>query len=400
MTEMTPATLEELQEMIAAALADNTPLEVIGRGTKCCIGGPVAASTQLSTRALKGIDQYEPEELVLSAGAGTPLAEIEATLGESGQMLAFEPPHLTKLMGVSGQPTLGGALAVAIAGPRRFVAGGMRDFLLGFNAVNGRGEIFKSGGRVVKNVTGFDLSKLMCGSFGTLAVMSRVTLKVLPKPEVSPTLVIRGLTEGEGLQVLRDAWSSPYSPSGLAFVPADVGIQSMAGEDASMTLIRFEGLQNSVVERASLLGQTLGGVGALEVLEDELSRALWRDVQEVSCFVEPADTPVWQIGVPPTQAAALASALRAAIGGRILFDWAGANLWYQVATTEAQAQQIQGIAGEHKAKATLVRGDEALRRSPWWHPIHDPAVTGLQERIRESFDPRRILNPGRRGGEV
>jgi len=244
-----PETEAQLVEAVAGALAQSTPLDLVGAGSKRGFGRPTNAARTVSLRRLAGIRLYEPEELVMSAGAGTPVAEIEATLAANGQMLAFEPPDLGMFYGgAKGAGTIGGAFACNLAGPRRVKAGAARDHILGVRAVSGRGESFKSGGRVVKNVTGYDLGKLLAGSFGTLAAMAEITFKVLPAPEVTRTVVLQGLDDAAAIKAMERALGSPNEVSGAAHVPA-----------WRTTLLRLEGIAASVAARAAALKELLGG---------------------------------------------------------------------------------------------------------------------------------------------
>ncbi|HEX9699490.1 MAG TPA: FAD-binding protein, partial [Acidobacteriota bacterium] len=217
----------QLAELVAWAAAEEAPLEIVGRGSKQGFGRPVQAAHGLDLSALAGITLYEPEELVLAAHAGTPLAEIEAALAAQNQHLAFEPPDLGPLLGHEADDgSIGGVLACNLSGPRRLKSGAARDHFLGVAAVSGRGEVFKSGGRVVKNVTGYDLCKLLAGSHGTLAVMTDVTVKVMPRPEKTRTVMVFGQDDRQALVVMTQALNSPHEVSGAAHLPAAVAAGS------------------------------------------------------------------------------------------------------------------------------------------------------------------------------
>src|SRR5438067_12066482 len=221
MSRFTPADLNELRDAVAEALAAEEPLEVVAGGSKRGLGRPLQTPHSLDLSRLAGIRDYAPSELVLTAGAATPLAEIERVLAENGQVLAFEPPGWCGLLGVDeASPTLGGVLACNLSGPRRIKAGAARDHFLGFRAVSGRAEIFKAGGKVVKNVTGYDLPKLMAGSYGTLAVLEEVTIKVLPRPETVATILFAGLIPAAAVRLMGAALGSPHEVSGAAYLPA------------------------------------------------------------------------------------------------------------------------------------------------------------------------------------
>lgn len=371
MTDFSPASVEDIAQIVATAAADREPLEILGKGTKRGIGRPVEAVHSVSTKKLSGISLYEPEELVLSARAGTPLSEIEALLSEHNQQLAFEPPHW-------GEQTIGGVIAAGLSGPRRIQAGAVRDHLLGFSAVNGRGEIFKAGGRVVKNVTGYDLSKLMAGSFGTLAVLSEVTLKVLPRTEAESTLIARGQTAQTGARLLCRALGLPFEITGAAWVPS-------FGGDA-VTALRLEGFADSVADRAASLCRTLD----MEVGGAEFD-TFWTDVRDVSLL--DAQAALWRVSVPPSAGAEVLGSIPGAEG---FLDWGGGLVWLSVPDDgNCGSDRLRPSVSEIGGHATLVRArPEARKAISAFHP-QSAAMAALTARVKDSFDPLRILNPGR-----
>src|SRR5437588_5000514 len=259
MTRFTPADIDELRDAVADALAAAEPIEIVGGGSKRGIGRPLQTAHTLDLSRLSGIREYTPSELVLTAGAATPLAEIERALDEAGQMLAFEPPDWRGLLNGHGEPTLGGVLACNLSGPRRIKAGAARDHFLGFRAVSGRGEIFKAGGKVVKNVTGYDLCKLMAGSFGTLAALEEVTVKVLPRPETLSTVMLWGLDASAAVRILSRALASPHEVSGAVYVPvpSTAGLMAVSGSTA-VAALRVEGPNPAVIFRRERLLAELG----------------------------------------------------------------------------------------------------------------------------------------------
>ncbi len=393
MTVDTPHTPQEVAELIAAALAADEPLEIIGRGGRRALGRPVVADRVLDVSSLSGISLYEPEELVLTAAAGTPLAEIEAALAEKGQMPAFEPPDFSRLLGGAGQGTgtLGGMFAAGLSGPRRIRAGAVRDHVLGFAGVTGRAEIFKSGGRVMKNVTGFDLSKLMCGSWGTLAVLTELTFKVLPAPETVATLIFHGLDARRAVRLMTLAMRAPAEVSGAAHLPGGVG-----GEE-DRTCIRVEGFAPSVAARMEMLKGLLAEFGTPEVVEETGSRALWKEVRDVVPLVDDREAFVWRICCPPAQGGEVAEALREMIPeSRLFLDWAGGLIWLAVPpSAHAAAELVRGAISGCGGHAMLFRAPEDVRRRlPVFHPQPEP-LAEVTARIRAAFDPRDILNPGR-----
>jgi glycolate oxidase FAD binding subunit len=384
-----PRTAAEL----ATAVADSSgPLEIIGAGSKRGLGRPVNSGGLLDLSRLSGIILYEPEELVLTAGAGTPLAEIEQALAGRKQMLAFEPPDLGPLYGrPAGQGTLGGMLACNLAGPRRPKAGAARDHFLGALAVNGQGEIFKTGGRVVKNVTGYDLCKLLAGSFGTLAALAEVTMKVLPAPEHERTLAIGGLDDAKAVSLMARALGSAAEVSAAAHLPAGIA-PSLAG-DAAATLLRLEGTAISITERLALLRRELGETGT--ELEGAASREAWQSLRDLQPFHGTEDA-LWRLSVPPAEGASAmraiaASGLRPA---RHFYDWGGGQIWLALpATGDAGAARIRGAVA--RGHATLMRAPLALRAAVDVFQPQEAALATLARRVKESFDPAGRLNPGR-----
>src|SRR5947209_3199815 len=312
-----PASEAEAAENIAAARAAKRPLGIEGGGTRAGLGRAAQAEARLSTTALTGIRLSAPAELVSAAKAGTPLAEIEATLAARGQMLPFEPMDHRVLLGTQGDPTIGGISACNISGPRRIQTGACRDHLIGVRLVNGRGEIVKSGGRVMKNVTGLDLVKLNCGAHGTLGLLSEVTYKVLPKPEVAGTLALFGLDDARAMEAMSHALGSPYEVSAAAHLP--VGI----GSGKARTLLRIENFAHSVDYRLRELQKLLAPFGeGLRIIEAE-AEALWRDIRDCRFWAEPRDRAVWRISTAPMRAAALVARLARELDLRCYYDWGG-----------------------------------------------------------------------------
>lgn len=385
-----PQTAEELAKAVAWAAGNETPVEVLGTGTKRGIGRTMQTAATLDLTALAGISLYEPDELVMTAGAGTRLAEVEAALAAEGQQFAFEPPDLSRLLGTEHSGTLGGMVAANFAGPRRIKAGAVRDHLLGFTAVSGRGEAFKSGSRVMKNVTGYDLSKLMAGSWGTLAVLAQATFKVLPAPETEATVMVAGLSDEAAARAMSAAMQSAADVSGAAHLPADVS------PDGPMTLLRVEGVGPSVDFRADRLGDILSAFGRPERLDEAASRALWVAVRDVHYLADGKDRLVWRVSVPPMEGPRVLGTLRRTCHARGFYDWAGGLAWLDVpATEDASAAAIRAAIPPATGHATLIRAPEPLRASLEVFQPQPPALAALTRRLKEAFDPLRILNPGR-----
>jgi glycolate oxidase FAD binding subunit len=392
-----PQDSRELAQLVSWAVAEGQALEVMANGTKRGLGRPVEAAHVLDTTGFAGVRSYEPEELVLTAGPATPLAEIERLLAQSQQMLAFEPGDWGPLMGAAPeQQTLGGVLLCNLAGPRRPKQGAARDHLLGFHAVSGRGEQFKSGGRVVKNVTGYDLSKLMAGSYGTLAVLTEVSVKVLPAPEETGTLVLSGLDDVRAVAAMTRALNSPHETGGAAHLPAATAGSVLSGADRATTLIRVEGPPPSVEARATALRGELQEFGAAELLRGGIARQPWRALTDIAPCAGDAERVVWRVSVAPQAGPGVAAAVTRALDARYFYDWGGGLLWLAVAdASDGGGAVIRAAIKETGGHATLIRAPEALRREiPIFEP-QPPALRALGLRIKDSFDPKRILNPGR-----
>ena len=401
-TLLKPETVDHVRDAVAWAAAEETPLELVGSGSKRSMGRPGNAAHTLDMSAFSGISLYEAEELVLSAGAGTPIAGIYAALQEQQQELAFEPPDYGPLLGLpEGAGTLGGVLAANLAGPRRIKAGAARDHFLGFTAVSGRGELFKSGGRVVKNVTGYDLCKVMAGSWGTLGAMMQVTVKVLPAAEKLRTVLVFGCDAVQGVAALTQALQTPYEVSAAAWVPQTVAAHSNVGyvreSGASVAAIRIEGPGPSVEYRCATLRDQLAPFGATEELHGHNSAAFWREIRDVRPFAEPGDTRVvWKLSVPPQSGAKLATALAAVVDGEFYVDWGGGLIWLAVPQAGTGGNEaVRAAVVESGGHATLIRAPAELRSAvPVFQP-QDPGLARLSQRLKEGFDPRGILNPGR-----
>ncbi len=383
-----PRDANELRQAVEWALSEGTTLDVRGQGSKTMLGKPMACAQVLDLSGLSGVVDYAPEELVVTLRAGTPMRDVEALLAQRNQMLAFEPPDLGPLLGrEAGQGTLVGAVMGNLAGPRRLSAGAARDHLLGFSGVNGRGEIFKSGGRVMKNVTGYDLSKLLAGSWGTLAVLDQVSVKVLPAPDQTRTLLLLGLGDQAAVTAMCAALGSPHDISGAAHLPG-------------RTALRIEGVAPSVEARLRALRDLLAGSGAkMEELGTLESRVFWREVRDVTPLKAAPDAMVWKISCPPTEGPTIVARIKAQRpSAEAFYDWSGGLVWLALpASADADHAIVRGAIGATGGHATLIRAPEAVRAVV---PVFQPqpaALAALASRVRESFDPRRLFNPGRMG---
>jgi len=417
-----PASVAEVVDAVAQAVADETPLEIVGQGSKRGLGRPLQAAQQLDLSGLAGITLYEPNELVLTCGAGTSLAAIEAALKENNQQLAFEPADLSPLYGgAPGAGTIGGALSCNLSGPRRLKAGAARDHFLGFRAVSGRGEAFQAGGRVVKNVTGYDLCKLMAGAHGTLAALTEVTIKVLPAPEKSRTVLIYGLDDGSAIVALSLALNSPHEVSGAAHLPAPIAARSTVdlggGSGRSATAVRVEGPGPSVEHRCTALRRELQDFGPTEELHSMRSTLLWREIRDAASLLPDPARLIWRLSVPPASGAQVASEIEMACrsGDRVpglnpgiapavveyYFDWGGGLIWLALhPSDDASAAILRAAVARHGGHATLLRAPAATRLAvPVFEPQPEP-LAALARRVKAAFDPRRILNPGRMAADL
>jgi len=389
-----PTNEDQVVEAVQWALGTKTPMELVGTGSKQAVGNRMETGCGLDLSDLTGISLYEPEELVLAAGAGSLLTDIEKALDEKGQAFAFEPPDLSHLLGSNSRGTLGGMVASGFAGPRRVQAGGVRDHLLGVRAVSGRAEIFKTGGRVVKNVTGYDLPKILSGSWGTLAAMTQLTFKVLPRPETEATLALISIDNETAIKAMSAGLCAPLEVSGAAHVPG------------ARTLLRLEGIAPSVAARMESLKTLLGNFGEIDVLGHDVSQDVWRNIRDVRLIGSEADTEaknaIWRLSVPPAQGAKVLARIEQKISVNSFMDWGGGLIWLEVLDQDrACAAEIRGAIGVEGGHATLIRASEKSRAGSAVFQPQSAALTMLAGRLKGAFDPKAILNPGRMqsGGE-
>jgi glycolate oxidase FAD binding subunit len=397
-----PGDVKEVEQAIAWALAGGKTLDVAGRGTKRAIGRAAQWDATLDLSGLSGVTLYEPEELVLSAKAGTPLAEIKALVANSKQELAFEPMDYAPILGEApGSGTIGGVIAANLSGPRRIKVGAARDHFLGVHAVSGRGESFKSGGRVVKNVTGYDLCKLLAGSWGTLAAMTEITVKVLPRAETEATVLVLNLDDGGARKTMAAATGSYGDVSAAAHLPAVVAarIAALAGAGGAVTAFRLEGVAPSVAQRKTVLEELLAPFGTLGSLDEAVSRVLWRAVRDVTPFA--ADGPaaardLWRISTAPARGPDVGRRLAEQADAEILYDWAGGLVWAALPpTSDANAPLVRAAVAEAGGHATLIRAPAAVRAVVEVFAPEAPPLAAVTRRVRDSFDPNGVLNPGR-----
>ena len=392
-----PRDANDVAEAIASAAAGGRRLELIGRGSKRELGRAAQADATLDLSVISGITLYEPEELVLSARAATPIAEIEQALEEKKQELAFEPMDYGPLLNKApGTGTIGGAISAGLSGPRRIKAGAARDFMLGVSAVSGRGEIFKAGGRVVKNVTGYDLPRLLAGSWGTLAALTDVTLKVLPRAEDCATVLVFGLSDVRANEAMSAAMGSSCEVSAAAHLPrvsAD-RVPELNAPGKAVTALRLEGISQSVAYRKGKLEELLRPFGDLGSLDAVESRALWKNIRDVTPFAGRSGRAVWKISTTPSFAPVIAAGIHAASGADYFYDWAGGLLWLEMPGDKPEEDAVRaGLAG--RGHATLIRASAAARASADVFEPLDPVRAAISQRLKASFDPKGVLNPGR-----
>ncbi len=377
---------------VRAAYASGTPVEVCGNGSKSGMLRPVQAGARIDTQALTGITLYSPQELVIGAGAGTPMAEIAAAVADKGQQITSEPPDFSALFGTTAPQTLGGVVATNLSGPRRVAWGATRDHVMGVRAVNGRGELVRSGGRVLKNVTGLDICKLLSGSHGTLAVLTEIVLKVLPRPERRGTVVFAGLDPVRGVAALSAALGSPYAVCGAAYLPAEAA--ASLGFKHSVALARIEDFAVSVDYRTAKLRDELAEFGAAEVLDDAASVAAWAAIRDAAPL-HGHEGAIWRISVRPSAGPGVAQALSAAFGARWFMDWGGGLLWIAGPATQQAHAAVMAAANQAGGTWLLFRAPDSLRAAVPVIPEEPAALARITASVKAAFDPKGILNPGR-----
>lgn len=402
MAILKPADAKEAAEIVGWAAAEKQTLEIIAGGTKRALGRATKTDRVLDVSGLAGIVDYDPPELILTARPGTPLALIEQELDARRQMLSFEPPDWRGLLSTEGEPTLGGTIACNLSGPRRVRAGSARDYFLGFSAVNGFGEMWKAGGKVVKNVTGYDICKLQAGAYGTLSVLTELTLKVMPKPETACTILFNGYADEVAIPALANALNSPLEVSAAAHLPAPAArrsrVSAVAAGLGAVTALRLEGPRPSVEARANAIEVLLGHGGRLDEAQ---TQTFWKEIGSVHALLAAAAPRiVWRLNPTPSAAPELVKAIAGKHGSaEAYFDWGGGLVWLaldaQEAGADAGAAVVRAAAKQAGGYATLIAAPEAIRASV---PVFEPqegALAGLAARVKRGFDPEGVLNPGR-----
>jgi len=390
MTRHAPAEESELAAIVTEAAAARTPLAVEGGGTRRGLGRPLQTGATVTTAGMAGVTLYEPAELVISARAGTALSTVETLLAQNRQRLAFEPIDHRPLLSSSGTPTIGAVAAANLSGPRRIQAGAARDSLIGVRAVTGRGEVIKNGGRVMKNVTGYDLVKFMAGSWGTLGILTEVSFKVSPIPETEATIVVSGLDDATAVRALSAALASPWGVTGAAHLPP-------FEHEAARTLVRLDGFAASVKERSDKLVAALAGFGRAETVPQEASAAVWTAIRDLAVLGASRRAVVWRISVKPSEGPRIVEELRRTLPCRVIYDWGGGLVWLAATDTgdAAGAMVVREATVRFGGHAMLVRAPDHVRLAVDVFEPQPPAVMELQRRVKATFDPEGILNPGR-----
>ncbi|OWV87634.1 hypothetical protein ATY78_03805 [Rhizobium sp. R635] len=388
---LSPASEDEACELVRARSASRSPVRIIGANTRSAIDptdGDLLATTELT-----GIVDYDPSEMVMTARAGTALADIEAAVSEKGQFLAFEPIDLGPVLGTAGRSTIGGVMATNSSGPARFVNGAARDHLLGLRFINGAGEIIRAGGRVMKNVTGLDLPKLLAGSRGELGLITEVTFKVLPRPQTSSTLVLSCDDDAHAAKAMAAALRLPLSVSGAAFVPDDLAGRVMIGNlpEEGAVLLRMEGLTASVKERAEKMRIAMAPFGPVAIADHEASITMWNTIRHAIPFSVDRKSFVWRISLPAMSAHRFVAAIRREVKANVFYDWQGSLVWMETSEgLDAQLVRTE-IAKAGGGHAVLVRARSRLD-SRSFDPPSLPLLA-LSQRIKAALDPQTIFNP-------
>lgn len=397
---------KDVEQAVRDAIGAEQPLEIIGHGTKRAIGQPMSTNAVLDVSALNSVVLYEPNELVLTVQAGAPMADVLSLIDSKNQQFAFEPMDTSLVLGTPrGAGTIGGTVSAGLAGPRRIKAGGARDHLLGFQGVSGFGDSFKAGGRVVKNVTGYDLCKLLAGSWGTLSVMTEMTLKVMPKAESERTLVLRGLDEVAAGRAMTAALGSAFDVSAAAHLPASAhcgavdAFGNIGLSQKGATLIRLEGIGASVLDRAKSLSGKLSSFGEVSMIGDAQSSDVWAAIRDAALFAQAGPLgswPVWRIVCPPAAGGVFGQALARETGGEIFYDWGGGLIWAALPPAmDAHASMLRERLKNIGGHATLIRATDQVRSSVDVFQPQQAGVAALGRRVKSSFDPKNILNRGR-----
>jgi glycolate oxidase FAD binding subunit len=400
-----PATDRELENLLADASESRTPVEVMGAGSKRAIGRPSQAALSLTTSSLAGISLFEPAELVISARAGTPLSRVESELAAHGQMLAFEPIDLGPVLGIEpGHTTMGAVLATNLSGSRRVASGAVRDHALGLQAVSGAGQSFKAGGRVMKNVTGVDMTRGLSGSWGTLAVLTEVTFRVMPIPEETGTLFLLGLPDSIAVEALCAAMGTPFEVSGAIHLQEALAARlwhaGMRTAQGAVTALRLENFSRSVSYRKHRLKDTLKPFGEIHELDHASSLAFWDELRQLS-VLQRSNAPLWRISTAPRSGPKVVAAIGRYMPCSVLYDWSGGLIWMEaLEVADAGAADVRRVVATHGGHATLIRAAPSVRAAVEVFQPLEHGLAHISRGIKSVLDPAGILNPGRMYADV
>lgn len=391
----------ELAEFVRSAHAGSHRLEVCGFRSKREAGRPLRPSAVVSTAKLSGITQYDPQELVISAKAGTPLHEVEAALSKRNQELAFEPADLSRIYGKDAlAASVGSIAAMNVSGPRRILRGAARDHLLGIRAVNGEGVAIKSGGRTLKSAAGVDLVRGICGSWGTLAVFTELTFKVLPKAPEGRTIVFLGLADEAAVGVMSAAMGTPHEVSGTIHLQGQLverlSDPEIAPSKTSVTALRLEGVSESLAYRAEKLRRQLAPFGETYELDHQRSRLFWADIRSLAFLSADFERPLWRITVAPSKAPLIVRALSAFFPVNAAYEWSGGLLWLELPpSSDASVTEVRRVLAEFPVDSMLMRAPRQVRAAiEVFHPL-PLAKMKIVQALKKAFDPAGVLNPGR-----
>lgn len=395
-----PAADWELQFIIAGCAEKRLPIEIVGSGSKRAIGRPVDGVVTITTSSIRGISLYEPNELVMSVRAGTLLSHVEAELAARGQMLPFEPIDLGPAVGgPQGAQTIGSVFATNMSGARRVLYGAARDHLLGVKGVNGRAEMFNAGGRVMKNVTGYDVARGLTGSWGTLAVLTEVTFKVIPWPETASTIIYLGLPDNLAMELLATAMAMPVEVSGAVHLQAPVAARlnhpGLKTLNKSVTALRLENFFAAVTSRKQKLKEALKVYGKALELEHRETLEFWGELRRLSVMPN-RQTLLWRISTKPSIAPKLVAAIKRYMPVEAFYDWGGSLVWLEVpSAADAGTAEIRRVTAIHGGHAMLIRAEPSVRASVEVFQPLSPPLERLTRGLKAAFDPAGILNPGR-----
>ena len=399
-----PNNQEEISQFIYDCYESSRPLEIMTLNSKP-IGRNIQCSQTLDLRKNSGIIEYHPDELYIKVKAGTPLLDILEVLKSKNQTLGFEPVDLGYLYhGKPNYGSIGGVVSCNLSGPRRFRSGSLRDHLLGFTAVNGKGECIKSGGTVVKNVTGYDLSKLLAGSYGTLSVLTELILKVVPKPEFSETFVMYGLSAKEASEVFSKAMKTSLEISGACYYPKNnIDFLRLNDLDNSKTItaLRIEGPKNSVQERIESLNKIFTAIKEKIILEIYQSDLFWKITANLECFNN-SQKLVAKVSLPPTETSDFINQFCEdeilGINNKYFVEWAGGLIFIEIGNQDPSyliLEKMKKFCKEKSSHITIMKANNSFRTSGFFISSSDENIKALASRVKLSFDPRSILNPGK-----